>query len=990
MNEPARELCAHLSSLPGVPLPPGVHDVLRRRELRVIESDGPPIEAIAAGAFPLIWVDQQWAAGLRTLEAVESLELRARCVLMGREPPADLGPRLRALGALTYVREDFPGWLVRPIRQALDRLITLPSSRSYALLHAMRGPKLEQEAAILEAIVRLGSDLFQADRVCLLVRRDDASPLCVLSARDGAVHLVPWQEVDDRDPTPLFDAVARFGDQLALPSLQHAPTLDRSTPMAEAYGGAAAQAFHVGPQLRAALLLLWRERFLLNPVEVVGLHALAQLAGAAWTHLTTSLAAKPASNRPSVPFASPMCRDDSRRQLLQTVAELAGVQAALLVLADAEEAPARLHFACDWFADDYAGDLTHRDLHCARPAGTTASEWRARVGDELERLGSDLQVLELLFLPRESSEQPQPPGIVLLVGRVGDPARLSSLRFLLSVSAANERLRSDWLLLGAHGRVLAEAAFDRFNAEAASRRPWDTHALLARGAMLVAEVVPSDQVIIQYGRERVCYPELPETEQISGSEASLTRFAKRANVMVRVLDAHDAERQSHQRVDHVGLGQLAAVKGWKRVRSLIICPFGDGVGMLHVATSERGAFLTGSDARRVSFLANKLGRLAVPTLRSEVLKALNELASRVAGLSGQQLATNLVTELEAWSARFIRGNCQILLRARDARGSIVLEGASPTMPAPLRLQLEAASPPTRIDHGHLVKSQLSLAHAGMTGELYLVHRQPLPGSTGDYLSDAARELSLVLNAEYVRHELRKQIGIFRHELVGPIQGLASNAKWLLRELQQADRRAPELEACMRAILEETRHVSQWRERHRLFASYQEHRRLDVRLFSGELRPLLTACVKRFESAMADRNLTLRWDLPRGGVQAHFDAYALDIALSNLLDNAIKYAFYNREIVVGLRMLRGPVQIWVEDVGHGIPADRSEQIYLPGGRAGQHDPLRVIHGEGLGLFIAREIARAHDGDLTHTVRREGHEGSDKTPYRVRFTLTLDGG
>ena len=64
-------------------------------------------------------------------------------------------------------------------------------------------------------------------------------------------------------------------------------------------------------------------------------------------------------------------------------------------------------------------------------------------------------------------------------------------------------------------------------------------------------------------------------------------------------------------------------------------------------------------------------------------------------------------------------------------------------------------------------------------------------------------------------------------------------------------------------------------------------------------------------------LKLVW-MPSGSVDFAFDAAALDLVITNLLDNARKYALFNRDIEVGVEN-EGPLwRLWVEDLGLGIP------------------------------------------------------------------------
>jgi two-component system osmolarity sensor histidine kinase EnvZ len=83
------------------------------------------------------------------------------------------------------------------------------------------------------------------------------------------------------------------------------------------------------------------------------------------------------------------------------------------------------------------------------------------------------------------------------------------------------------------------------------------------------------------------------------------------------------------------------------------------------------------------------------------------------------------------------------------------------------------------------------------------------------------------------------------------------------------------------------------------------------------------------------------------------ADAVKRAITNLVDNAGRHA---RRIVLGAET-NGPrsVQVTVDDDGPGIPPERRESVFRPfeSGAAG---------GTGLGLTIARDIVRAHGGDI----------------------------
>jgi signal transduction histidine kinase len=94
--------------------------------------------------------------------------------------------------------------------------------------------------------------------------------------------------------------------------------------------------------------------------------------------------------------------------------------------------------------------------------------------------------------------------------------------------------------------------------------------------------------------------------------------------------------------------------------------------------------------------------------------------------------------------------------------------------------------------------------------------------------------------------------------------------------------------------------------------------------------------------------------------------ALKRCLANLLDNAIKYGGRARVI---LDDGAAQVRIRIADDGPGIPEDELEKVFEPFYRL-EVSRSRETGGSGLGLSIARNVARAHGGDLVLRNRPEG--------------------
>lgn len=95
------------------------------------------------------------------------------------------------------------------------------------------------------------------------------------------------------------------------------------------------------------------------------------------------------------------------------------------------------------------------------------------------------------------------------------------------------------------------------------------------------------------------------------------------------------------------------------------------------------------------------------------------------------------------------------------------------------------------------------------------------------------------------------------------------------------------------------------------------------------------------------------------VQLKVYPLALRRALSNLLDNAVKYG---QRAEVSLRREGNQCHIVIRDYGSGIAPELLEKVFTPFFRI-EHSRSRETGGTGLGLSIARNIVLRHNGDLT---------------------------
>jgi two-component system sensor histidine kinase KdpD len=154
--------------------------------------------------------------------------------------------------------------------------------------------------------------------------------------------------------------------------------------------------------------------------------------------------------------------------------------------------------------------------------------------------------------------------------------------------------------------------------------------------------------------------------------------------------------------------------------------------------------------------------------------------------------------------------------------------------------------------------------------------------------------------------------------------------------------------------------------------------LDVARLDGGALPLdiqvnaaddLLGAVVQHVSGRPDRNrLNVALDDPAALSLGHFDfVHSLRI-LTNLLDNALKYAPVDTPVDVTAGLDNGEIVFRVADHGAGIPAQDRERLFTPFYRPAGRVP--DAGSAGLGLSIARRLAVAQDGTLQYSERPGG--------------------
>ena len=128
----------------------------------------------------------------------------------------------------------------------------------------------------------------------------------------------------------------------------------------------------------------------------------------------------------------------------------------------------------------------------------------------------------------------------------------------------------------------------------------------------------------------------------------------------------------------------------------------------------------------------------------------------------------------------------------------------------------------------------------------------------------------------------------------------------------------------------------------------------------DLVELTELAIDSMQPMLADRQLDV--DVPSTPLQADVDGDRFQIVLKNLISNAIKYSPEEAPITVVLDRNDTTARVKVIDKGVGIAPEDQAKLFTRFGRIERESTMHVA-GTGLGLWLSREIARMHDGDIT---------------------------
>lgn len=374
---------------------------------------------------------------------------------------------------------------------------------------------------------------------------------------------------------------------------------------------------------------------------------------------------------------------------------------------------------------------------------------------------------------------------------------------------------------------------------------------------------------------------------------------------------------------------------------------------------------------------------------------------------------------EGTIARFLQNKLKVLLWYRSVREPDLIFGAQLNLTnivaglEPLVRAPESVRPDVQValinDAGKIVAGMTAGARPFVVGEIgsvlphwkigvYLKNPEALQRGAHTLkmvltLSVVAMMAAIAFGSALIGRDLRRELSLARkktdfvsnvsHELKTPLTSIRMFSE-LLSEGKVADE--AQRKHFLQIIGSETARLTRLINNVLDFARMERGEK-EYKLERCDLKEVVRDTVESYRPQLEAKGLKVRISLPEVSLETRGDCDALAQVLVNLLSNAEKYAATGGEIEVRLTKETPSgshlsAEVRVLDRGPGVRRGAEEKIFEQFYRA--HDSLsNGVQGSGLGLTLARQIARAHGGD----VRYEAREGGGSC---FVVTLPMDGG
>jgi len=209
--------------------------------------------------------------------------------------------------------------------------------------------------------------------------------------------------------------------------------------------------------------------------------------------------------------------------------------------------------------------------------------------------------------------------------------------------------------------------------------------------------------------------------------------------------------------------------------------------------------------------------------------------------------------------------------------------------------------------------------------------------------------------------LEANIAETAHEFRSPLHNIMTQLGGLKDYLEET-RNETEVDRYVNIIQEEINRAKRQVE-NSLLLSERTQDAMEFDMQEGFVQDVIKTCADAYRLRALERGLRI---IVRDSVKhlpkIRFDWDKIEQAITNLIDNAVKYSHFNQYIDVTAFDDGKQINVEITDRGLGIPQNEFEAIFQGFTRGGAKHKIRYIPGTGLGLKICKEIIEKHGGEI----------------------------
>jgi signal transduction histidine kinase len=282
---------------------------------------------------------------------------------------------------------------------------------------------------------------------------------------------------------------------------------------------------------------------------------------------------------------------------------------------------------------------------------------------------------------------------------------------------------------------------------------------------------------------------------------------------------------------------------------------------------------------------------------------------------------------------------------------------------------------TRIVAGFGIDAMLTEYRALRASVLRMWAETRADGAAGDELQqltrfneaiDQAITESVARYTEQVERSTNLFMGMLGHDIRNPLGTIRLSAELLTRSGQVSHKAAEPIVNAAKRIQGIVELIVD-------FSRAQSAGTMPIELVPGHIGAIVADVLAETRIRHPGTNFMLHADTT--DTHGDWDEGRIGQLLSNLLENAVLYGARDAPVTVFLGSDQDHVSLGVNNTGKIIPLDDRERIFEPRHRGIGDEEQRTSSGLGLGLYICREIVRAHNGTLS--VRSNEAEGTTFT-------------